>query len=225
MEQTDSWAASVAKEVGQRVAYYRTRSLDEHGRKLTTQALADRTAELGYPMDRSVLAKFEKGYRLTVTVPDVLVIAAALRISPLQLLLPLGQSDQVEILPGVEVETTAALGWLAGERPLPGSTWAEDRPSIVANFQTHQQLIDRWTAARHAIQVIKNGPMPEGSELDIQRHETTAFRAEQALENVRALIRTRGLTPPPVPDGMLLIMETHHAEAIRRGGNLEFEEG
>ena len=64
------------------------------------QQLADRTAELGMPIPRSVLANLESGRRDTVSVAEVLVLAAALDVAPIELICPVGFDKQTEMLPG-----------------------------------------------------------------------------------------------------------------------------
>lgn len=182
---------------------------DDQGRKLTAQALADRTAELGYPMDRSVIAKLEKGLRQTITVPDVLVLAQALEVSPLLLLLPLGEADSVEIRPGVEVATVDTLRWFLGERPLPGTRWegldTEDGSPTIASFQVHQQTVERFTGyRREALEGAK-----QGNDQVAEHFEKQAERAAEQLRSTRHLMRARGLTPPPLPADLA------HIEGVR----------
>lgn len=182
---------------------------DDQGRKLTTQALADRTAELGYPMDRSVIAKLETGKRQTITVPDVLVLAQALEVPPLLLLLPLGEADNVEIRPDVEVSTVDAFRWFMGERPLPGTRWegldTEDGSPTIASFTVHQNTLDRWAWTRYYARQIREG----ATEGDAEQYERDADRAAEALRSLRHVMRMRGLTPPPLP------AELAHIEGAR----------
>ena len=57
---------------------------------MSVQKLADVTDELGMPIPRSVLANLESGRRETVTVAEVLVLAAALDVAPIDLICPSG---------------------------------------------------------------------------------------------------------------------------------------
>lgn len=204
VEQTQDWAAGVARAVGQRVAHLRTRRAGIQGRKLTTQALADRTAELGYPMDRSVIAKLEKGHRQTITVPDVLVLAQALEVPPLLLLLPLGEQDSFEAAPGKDVSTTEALRWFLGERPLPGTTWegldTEDGSPTIARYRVHQQEVERWFGQQRNARLIREGALgPQWTSADAERELAEADRTVQNLRNLRQLMRAFDMTPPPLP--------------------------
>ena len=72
--QNDDWPARVAATVAREVRRYR----ESQRPKMSAQQLADRTAELGAPIPRSVLANLESGRRETVSVAEILVLAAAL---------------------------------------------------------------------------------------------------------------------------------------------------
>jgi hypothetical protein len=60
-------------------------------------------------------------------VAELLVIAAALRVPPLQLLFPGEQDDDVDLLPGQRTSTFHAIVWFTGGRGLmwPGREIAE----------------------------------------------------------------------------------------------------
>ena len=58
------------------------------GRRMTGHELADATARLGYPITRSQIANYESGRKQGLDVVELLVIAAALDVAPLELLFP-----------------------------------------------------------------------------------------------------------------------------------------
>ena len=74
------------------------------------QKLADRTDELGMPIQRSVLANFESGRRETVSVAELIILARALEVAPLELLIPAGG---VEMTPGVTWSPQDASQWFS----------------------------------------------------------------------------------------------------------------
>lgn len=174
---------------------------------MSAQALSDECAKLGWPIKRSVLSNLESGYRETITVPELLVLAQALRVSPLRLLLPLGHADMVEILPGSEVMTTDALRWLRGEawvlRPPPEG---EDGDSAVASFVVHHARISAWETSRYYVRRIRAGEI-KGTEDDIEEYERRAENAAEQLKSIRHLMRVRGLTPPPLPVSLAYVDE------------------
>jgi transcriptional regulator with XRE-family HTH domain len=75
--------------------------------------LAARTAELGYPIHRVAISKLESGER-DITVPELVILAAALNTVPLALLLPGTADEEIAILPDSAMTGAAAIGWFTG---------------------------------------------------------------------------------------------------------------
>lgn len=76
--------------------------------------LADRTSELGHPVSRTTISELETGKRKSVTVAELLVLAAALQVPPLQLVFPDLPFGEVEALPGVMERSVDAALWATG---------------------------------------------------------------------------------------------------------------
>jgi len=186
---------------------------------MTAQALADRSVELGHPLDRSVIAKLEKGHRQTVTVADVLVLALALDVPPVLLLLPFGQTDTAELLPGRDVDLSEAFEWLTGQptavsawRSLPASTGWGEHAEVVNEFLGHRRDLRVWEAARQSAERLRSqaalaraegraeeaGRLDKEAESDLDRAEVRWIR----LREFRARIRRHGLTPPDLPTAL-----------------------
>lgn len=85
---------------------------------MTVQGLADKCADLGLPLHRTVLAKLEAGHRDHISVPELLVLARALGAGPGQLLIPDGD-EPVEVLPGEVLPHDKAVSWFAGGFAVP----------------------------------------------------------------------------------------------------------
>jgi transcriptional regulator with XRE-family HTH domain len=87
-----------------------------------TQAqLAQRLKELGYPhLGRAGLSKIELGAR-SVTVDDLLALAAALDVAPVHLFVPYERDRRVDITSDVGVSAATTRRWVHGWEPLPGS--------------------------------------------------------------------------------------------------------
>lgn len=206
MEQTEPWSQRFAGQVGQLVVLWRDRLSASKGRKITTQAIADRTGELGHPIDRSVIAKLEKGHRQSITVPELFVLARALEVPPTLLLLPIGAAETVEVSPGYEVSVADALLWLTGTRPLPEEQWdeASGGTSTVASFQVHQARLDSWFWSRYYARGLRDGSI-DAARWARQGRETpemldaAAEKAAAELRALRAAMRSRSLVPPPLP--------------------------
>jgi hypothetical protein len=105
-ENGDQWAHDLVKRVG--AAMKQSRG-DQSARWLS-----DRTAELGYRISPTVIAKLDSGHRGGVlSVAELLVLAAALSTAPLALLFP-DALDDVTILPGKPMRGIDAVGWFTG---------------------------------------------------------------------------------------------------------------
>lgn len=102
MSAGDEWAADVVQRVGAEVKRLR-------GSSGSAQWLSERCAELGYPIGRATISEIEVGRRKTVSVPELIVLAAALDTSPVCLVYPGPYKGRVEFLPGnSEMEYDAA---------------------------------------------------------------------------------------------------------------------
>ena len=82
---------------------------------LTFDALSDRCSQLGFPLSRVVISKIESGFRPSITLPELLVLAAALGVPPLSLLLP--PDAPTEVAPGLSLDADAARAWFVGAEP------------------------------------------------------------------------------------------------------------
>jgi len=127
---TQSWAEQLVARVAGEVR--RLRGKDHSA--LSAAKLADRTVDLGYGISRSVIADLETGRKKNIDVPELLVLAAALGVSPAQLIFPALPKGTVEVLPGLDQESHDALRWFSGEagllKPSTGWTDAESREPV-----------------------------------------------------------------------------------------------
>ncbi|MFG2640807.1 helix-turn-helix domain-containing protein [Streptomyces sp. NPDC048370] len=214
MAQTENWNAVIARRVGERVAYFRKR-VGEKG--ITAQALADRCADLGHPLDRTVIAKLEKGLRQSVTVPDLVVLAAALGVSPTALAVPIDQQKDVEILPGQEVPAYEAVTWFAGER---WQVWASKGigPSedfaLVDIYRAHERQVDEWRrqseqVARWVTEIAQDS----SAESRVKWATTMVDGAERELRRVRGELVRLGARLPDLPPGLHHIDEDEGGQA------------
>lgn len=78
--------------------------------------IADRCAQLGYDFPKHILFKLLSGKRPKLTVPELVILAAALE-TPLPLLLaPMHLGGDVETTPGQPTPTAYAFRWFSGEK-------------------------------------------------------------------------------------------------------------
>ncbi|MEU6373931.1 hypothetical protein [Streptomyces sp. NPDC046909] len=209
----NEWAAQIARQVGQGIAHYRLQARDVQGRKLTAQALADRCAALGLPMDRTVIAKLEKGTRQTITVGEVLVLARALQIPPVELLFPIGRQENTEVFPSEVVDTWSAVRWFTGETEMiPQSPYDNEAKrqdnEIVELFRRHDRLTDDWWTQRDRLATIsatrseslhRYRTEPDPGAVDDHMMRLATDRLHEIEDEMRALRREmtdRGLKPP-----------------------------
>lgn len=159
--------------LGERVEHYRNRvapttaeqALRADGERtrpgLTQQELATRTADLGWPMNRVTIAKIERAGREpsrpvdrtradNATLVDVLVLAAALDVSPPLLFIPLGEVEEVSF-GSLVVHPHLLLDWVTGDSPLVPSpkrhairheAWWGNNQTIVL-FRRLREMQDR----------------------------------------------------------------------------------
>lgn len=220
MEQ--DWNARVTAWVGKQIADYRARRGG-----MTAQQLADRCAEVGHEIDRSVIAKIEKGLRKSMSVAELVVIARALNVPPALLLYPVGATEEVEFLPGATATPWAALRWFAGEGRIPldneipgGQTdavsglpeWFDDPEqgwekgaAPVTLWRQHAEQLADWYDAVSVVRRMGLSEPEERAELARVRG-----RAEDALTQTRSTMRMQGLTPPRLTE------ELQHLDPAKR---------
>jgi len=109
--------------------------------KRSAQWLADRTAELGYPMTRSQIANYESGRKQSLDVAELIVLAAALDTSPVVLVYPGPYVDDlVEALPGVNAPKFIAAQWFSAAQWFGMAQKPGDDP--VGRWQTATRELD-----------------------------------------------------------------------------------
>jgi transcriptional regulator with XRE-family HTH domain len=101
------WPAELSRRIG--AAIRDTRDTQD----MSAVKLAAKTAELGYPVHRVAISKLESGER-AITLPELVILAAALNTVPLAFLLPGTDDGAVEILPGSEMTGAEVIGWFTG---------------------------------------------------------------------------------------------------------------
>ena len=66
---------------------------------MSAQDLADRCEEIGHPIPRNVIANMESGRRTNLPLVEVMVLAEALRTTPICLIIPVGRVDEFQAAP------------------------------------------------------------------------------------------------------------------------------
>lgn len=186
MEQP-GWAATVGATIAAEVRRHR------QAQGISAQQLADACTELGGTMPRVVISNIENGRRSNISVAEVTLLAAALKVPPIALLYPIGYVDEVELLPGRMVSPIEAADWWDGANA------GED--TALQLMRRHRWLVTRIrrlykTNWEQAISDYRWGGAPGGPEADAAREVADGLTTE--LHELRDEITRRGLTLPPL---------------------------
>ncbi|WP_405671806.1 helix-turn-helix domain-containing protein [Streptomyces sp. NBC_01530] len=168
----------------------------------SAQDLADRCEEIGYPIPRNVIANMESGRRAVLPLVEVMVLAKALRMSPISLIYPVGYVDEVRQLPYQEPRPAwDAVQWFTGNSP------AEDATDhMLDHFLAHDLELRSALAAvesedyeRWKVRTAANRVQREAAERALARYVDQAAKAKDELRHHRDAIREAGGTPPHLP--------------------------
>jgi transcriptional regulator with XRE-family HTH domain len=86
-------------------------------RGMTQQGLADRLNQLGAQIDRTAVAKTERGTR-ELALPELFAFALALDVAPVHLLVPIDSDEPMRLAPNLEASPYEARQWIRGFLPL-----------------------------------------------------------------------------------------------------------
>lgn len=109
----DDWATGVTAGIIDEVK--RQREL----RGWSARQLSEECKRLGYEISRSTISDLENHRRMHFGVPELLVLARALGVSPLRLIFRPGTEAETEVLPGETRSSFRAAEWFAGLGPYP----------------------------------------------------------------------------------------------------------
>jgi transcriptional regulator with XRE-family HTH domain len=126
------WPAELSRHVGAAIQAAR------EAQDVSAVKLAARTAELGYPIHRVAISKLESGKR-DITVPELVILAAALNTVPLALLATDAPDEPVEILPSNEMTGASAIGWFTGSTSAAPAGVTRDR-SVTQRLELTMKL-------------------------------------------------------------------------------------
>jgi transcriptional regulator with XRE-family HTH domain len=195
------WAAAQAAEIGRRVAQRRKIM------KLSAEALAERCGILGMPsFTRQVIMRLEHSRRESVSVSELSVLAAALEISPVLLIYPLGQADETEYLPGHQASPFDAARWWGGEIAVnaKGDMWPGERRPVTELFRDHHQMLQSMPSDFTKAAYIRARRGLGGT---ATQQDRDSMNAVTTLKVIRDFIREAGLQPPQLPVGLAWIDE------------------
>jgi transcriptional regulator with XRE-family HTH domain len=119
-------------------------------KRWTQQQLADALDGVGVAMDRTTVAKIEKGLR-PVRVEELVAIAATLDVAPVHLFLPIDGAGPVSLAPTLKVELARARAWARGQRPL------DDANERLYRYQSPAGQLTEAERDRRMLEAIMNG--------------------------------------------------------------------
>lgn len=104
-----AWASTRAKDFGEAVKFWRNKN------QLSAVELSNRTKEIGFPITRGTIAKIESNSRNSkVDFAEVTVLAAALHVTPADLVYFGYPDGRVPLTPRTWVTAKEARDWLVG---------------------------------------------------------------------------------------------------------------
>lgn len=174
--------------------------------KLSAAKLSDRTDEAGMRITRSVIADLENGRKKTLDISELIVLARALNVAPLELIYPDLPDGDAEMWPGCVNRSIVAAQWFSGE-VVQLSDDDGDFFYSVSNSGIPRHRIGR---AREIFE-MEDRLRTNLARQDITRHATGDFEKEQYE---RDLYQEEYLS-----DGLAIEIE----RAIRSGDNVDLD--
>lgn len=174
------WAHERAAQFGEAVQFWRKKL------GLTAVDLSNRTKEVGYPITRATIAKIETNARnAKVDMAEVTSLAAALRVSPIDLIFPGFPDTLVRVTPRSRLNSDASAMWfsadprytesfsytLLGGPHAPTSDNSVDLRRAAEDFHAYCKSVS-------SLPEIKNHPAPFGNTRAIQVPGANRYRSE-----------------------------------------------
>ncbi len=224
-EEFEAWTSRFMSVVAAEIKRYRLR------RGLSAQQLSDKISEdFGLQLKRSVLANLENGRRPTLSLVELIVLARMLDVPPLLLVFPTGYENEIEVLPGQTVGTWDAARWFTGEarfpsERIPGGEIVDGIPEYYDDPEAdwEEGAAPIHLRRRYDRAVAEYFKVPQHVR-DMGRDEAESYQLlsrlrrpiEETLQSTREEMRKRGLTPPPIAEGLEHIDDLASSHKARR---------
>lgn len=195
MQTRGEWSADLTRSIAGNLRRCRK------AKRWSARELSETCDVLGYPIPRTTISDLENGRRLFLSVAELLMLARALEVSPLELVFPQDQDEDVRLSPEEWFPSVDAARWWSGA-PMDGvardavSDYTQrhgDDPDSL--FEQHERLI---TAIRYCYRCAKGAQTHDGADkarVDLQAQV-------QRLDRLRRSIRGTGYVPPRLPDDL-----------------------
>lgn len=158
---------------------------------MSARELSDECDRLGHRVEYQVIANMETGRRTNVSVAEIFILGAALKVPPFHLITPVGDHHDIELLPGEFTDPWDAFAVSSGMSLDLGNPAFQVK---IHAYERHDQAIRRYLHLRR-----------EGSSTD---------DALEVVLSVRAEIRGAGWRLPRVPPSSMAT--TDEATELRK---------
>jgi|GEM_PF-1270175 len=229
------WEGRITHAVGSAIRYWRER------RQMTTRELEEATSQLGQTISRAVITNLENQRRDAVSLAEVLVLAAALDVSPILLIAPVGREPKVEILPGVEVTPWESRGWVHGALAAKYANFSNERWTesnrVLYLYEVHRNLIRRYHQMVAALRVelesdelsIDSAGRRVEDAVKMQRERQRAYlqamvQSLAKLREHRELISAEGFLVPELPPDVTIDQFVLQGGILRAVGSVVAED-
>jgi transcriptional regulator with XRE-family HTH domain len=169
-----------------------------------------------------VIANLENGRRETLSIAELLILAAALDVPPIMLIAAVGHEAHVQILPGVEETTWRARGWILGAlapsyNNFSPRSWQQGRRAIEL-YDMHRLLVNECQQVLRRVRRLAGDreldvtdfPFLEGtSKLQLTTLTETVVELSYSLDQLRTHrnhIRSEGYLAPQVPSSLAIML-------------------
>lgn len=177
---------------------------------MTAAQLSEACAALGVDVPSRTITNWETGKRATIAVTELMAVAEALGVAPISLMFPLGQAEQVEVLPGREVAMWDAVAWFTDEALLEAAAPTGSARAVVDAFRGHAAAVH---TALMSLRIREERRRQAGANLAYA--DAMLMDDLAALRALREGMRADGLVPPPVPERLRPWWDMQDAPAAR----------
>jgi transcriptional regulator with XRE-family HTH domain len=182
------WPASLTRSMARRIPEIR------RAKGMTAEKLAEAVSAIGLRYTRAQVTNLEAKRRDTITVAELIALAATLGVPPALLLFPVGSDESVELLPGLRMDPWHAYKLFVGDMnlvaggALDGAETNGPNVSTIIRIDPAVETFRRHDQAMSAVLQSREGDESE-----------TADARVQWLASIRREMRARGGSPPPLP--------------------------
>lgn len=163
----------------------------------SAQQLADRTAELGYPISRSQIANYESQRKKGLDIAELIVLCRALLISPATLIYPGPYDEDEQVDPSTKLSRFEAVQWFSGEATVRDErrmhpSWGRDAVGKAEQLATqswwHKTMELRlWRELDHAQKMRMNLFIDEDRDREqVAFYDRQIKRLREQIDQVRA---------------------------------------